>query len=1304
MATIVLSAVGMAVGGSIGGTVFGLSTAVAGRAIGATLGRVLDQRLMGAGSQAVETGRIERFRLTGASEGAPIGQGYGRMRVGGQVIWASQFREIVTTSGGGGKGAPSAPVTNAYSYSVSLAIALCEGVISRVGRVWADGIEISRDAVNLRVYSGAIDQMPDPKIEAVEGTGNAPAYRGTAYVVLEDLALEQFGNRIPQFTFEVMRPGQVNELVDLSSGIQAVALMPGTGEYSLAVTPVHFSDGPGLNRSANVNSPSGKSDFETSLEALREELPNCGSVSLIVSWFGNDLRCGYCDLRPKVEQTEVDAVGMPWSVSGVVRSEADVIAQEDGRPVYGGTPADAAVIEAISRINETGQEVVFYPFILMEQLAGNGLPDPYTGAPDQPVMPWRGRIALSAAAGQVGSPDGTVEAEAEVAAFFGTAKVADFSISSEGVTYHGPAEWSYRRFVLHNVYLAAAAGGVSAFCIGSEMRGLTQIRGADGRFPAVDALRKLAADARAVLGGGTKIGYAADWSEYFGYQPQDGSGDRLFHLDPLWADENIDFIGIDNYMPLSDWREDDGHLDAHWGSIYNLEYLKGNIAGGEGFDWFYHSPEARAAQIRTAIADEAYDEPWVYRYKDLKGWWSSPHHERIGGERQAVATGWVPQSKPIWFTEIGCAAIDKGTNQPNKFLDPKSSESSLPNYSSGARDDLIQMQHLCATFEYWADPQNNPVSDEYGAPMVDMARAHVWAWDARPYPFFPNNRELWSDGENYARGHWLNGRTSARSLASVVAEICRRSGVTDFDVSRLYGYVRGYRVDDVGTGRSALQPLMLAYGFDAVERDGVLLFSNRTGLALDTLDLGELAVTAEQESAVEAVRAPVAEVAGRVRFSFIDADGDYEVRATEAIFPDEVTSGISQSEVSLAMTQAEGAHIAERWLAEARVARDTVRFSLPPSALGFGAGDVVALALSEGTFSYRIDHVEQAGVQLIEAVRVEPAIYRASDSVEATVPMRAFVAPVPVYPLFLDLPLLTGQEVPHAPHLAVAASPWPGSVAVYDSGEESGYRLNRLIEAAATIGVTETPLFSQPPGIIDRGAPLRVKVYCGALMSAEWGRVFNGANTAAIGDGSSGNWEVFQFAEAVLVEPSTYELRGRLRGQLGTDAVMPDEWPVGSKFVLLNGRPQQVDLDSGARGLARHYKIGPAQRPYGDPSYVHQIDSFDGVGLRPYSPCHLRAVRDGAGNWLVSWIRRTRIDGDSWQSFEVPLGEDTESYAVRLVNDGVIVREDRTETPHWIYSSTAQIADGIDGAFSIEVAQLSGRFGAGPFTRIELND
>ncbi|MGO4915425.1 baseplate multidomain protein megatron [Pseudogemmobacter sp. W21_MBD1_M6] len=1306
MATIVLSAVGMAVGGSIGGTVFGLSTAIVGRAVGATLGRVIDQRLMGAGSQVVDTGRVERFRLMGASEGAPVGQIYGRMRVAGQVIWASRFSERVTTSGGGGggKGAPKSPVVRDYSYSVNLAVALCEGRISRVGRIWADGVEISRAGLNLRVYDGALDQMPDPKMQAVEGAGNVPAYRGTAYVVLEDLELAQFGNRVPQLTFEVMRPAQEGGPVSLSSDIQAVAMMPGTGEYALAVTPVHYSFGPGANRSANVNSPSGESDFATSVGALRDELPNCGSVSLIVSWFGDDLRCGSCTLKPKVEQSLADGVGMPWRVSGVARSAAQEIARQDGRSVYGGTPADAAVIEAIREINDAGQDVVFYPFILMEQLEGNGLTDPYTGASDQAALPWRGRITVSVAAGRDGAVDGSAAAEAEVVTFFGAASASDFQVSAGGVTYSGPAEWSYRRFILHNAALAAAAGGVTAFCIGSEMRGLTQVRGANGGFPAVAALRALAAEVRSLLGAATRIGYAADWTEYFGYQPQDGSGDRLFHLDPLWADVNIDFIGIDNYMPLSDWRDGDAHLDASWGTIHDLGYLKANIAGGEGFDWYYHSPEARAAQIRTPIEDGAHNEPWIYRYKDMRGWWSNPHHERIDGVRQMAATDWVPGSKPIWFTELGCAAINKGTNEPNKFLDPKSSESSLPAFSNGMRDDLIQMQYLRAMFEFWGDPLNNPVSEVYEGKMVDMARAHVWAWDARPYPFFPNNRDLWSDGANYARGHWLNGRTSALALSTVVAEICGRSGVADYDVSKLHGLVRGYVVDDVSSGRAALQPLMLAYGFDAVERDGKLVFSSRTGRASAVLDLDRLALTKEQESTLEAVRAPVAEVAGRVRLSFVDADGDYETRAAEAVFPNETTVTISQSEVPLLMTQGEGRSVTERWLAESRVARDTVRFALPPSALGIGAGDVVELAGDGGPALYRLDHVEQSGVQLIEAVRVEPGIYSPSDAVEEAVAVRPFTPPVPIHPLFLDLPLLTGEEVPHAPHLAVTATPWPGSVAVYSSADDSGYTLNRLVAAGSVIGVTLTPMGAAAPGKVDRGPALRVQVFGGELSSAEWLAVLNGANVSAIGDGSSDRWEVFQFAEAELVAPAIYDLRFRLRGQAGSGAVMPDDWPVGSQFVLLNDRPQQIDLPVSARGLARHYRMGPAQRGLDDPSYVHLVEAFQGIGLRPYAPCHLRGRRNDAGDWQVSWIRRTRIDGDSWQSVDVPLGEESEAYVLRVLAEGSILREVQLVEPVWIYPDALQATDGIAGGFAIEVAQVSARFGAGPFERIELND
>ena len=233
-----------------------------------------------------------------------------------------------------------------------------------------------------------------------------------------------------------------------------------------------------------------------------------------------------------------------------------------------------------------------------------------------------------------------------------------------------------------------------------------------------------------------------------------------------------------------------------------------------------------------------------------------------------------------------------------------------------------------------------------------------------------------------------------------------QSGVEAFDVSRLYGHVRGYVLRDVEAGRATLQPLMLAYGFDAVERDGVLHFITRIASGGVPLAAEKLAVTGEIDSAIERQRAPVAELAGRIRLGFIEADGDYEIRASEAIFPDDDTLTVSQSELPLVLTQGEGQRIAERWLSEARVARDTARFALPPSRAGLGAGDVVELDGAGGKALYRVDRVELTETQMIDAVRIEPETYRVHDGGDTVIGMRPFVAPVPVEAMFLDLPLL----------------------------------------------------------------------------------------------------------------------------------------------------------------------------------------------------------------------------------------------------------------------------------------------------------
>src|SRR5690606_8800314 len=106
-------------------------------------------------------------------------------------------------------------------------------------------------------------------------------------------------------------------------------------------------------------------------------------------------------------------------------------------------------------------------------------------------------------------------------------------------------------------HLAAVAGGVDAFLLGSELRGLSTLRDENNAFPFAEALCQLAGEVRPVLGPQTAITYGADWSEYFGHQPADGSGDVFFHLDALWSHPDVDAVGIDNYMPLSDWRDGD---------------------------------------------------------------------------------------------------------------------------------------------------------------------------------------------------------------------------------------------------------------------------------------------------------------------------------------------------------------------------------------------------------------------------------------------------------------------------------------------------------------------------------------------------------------------------------------------------------------------------------------------------------------------------------------------------------------------------------------------------------------------------
>lgn len=1137
-------------------------------------------------------------------------------------------------------------------------------------------------------------------IEAKEGAGNAPAYRGLAYVVFEHMAPADYGNRIPQLSFEIQRA-----VDDFEKLPRAVCLIPGAGEFVYATDAIARKAGATVNAAENVHTLQGGSDFDVAIDQLQASLPNCGSVSLVVGWFGTDLRAGECQIRPGVDAADKVTAPLTWQVGGVVRATAHVVSQIEGRGAYGGTPSDATVVGAIQDLHARGLAVTLAPFLFMDVPAGNALPDPYTGAVAQPAYPWRGRITIDPAPQQTGSPDKTAAAATQVAAFLGTAAISDFAILDDQVIYSGPDEWSYRRFILHYAHLAAAAGGVDAFIIGSEMRGLTQVRDSASHYPFVAALVDLAADVKSVLGADTKVTYAADWSEYFGHQPADGSGDVYFNLDPLWSSPEIDAVGIDVYWPLADWRAGSTHADRLAGALstYDLSYLRANIAGGEGYDWYYASHADRDAQVRTPITDGAYDKTWVFRFKDIKSWWLNQHFNRPAGVESSTPTGWVPQAKPVWFTELGCPAIDKGANEPNVFVDPKSSESRLPHYSNGARDDLIQRCYLQA-FLTGLDPAHpnyilgaNPASSVYSGRMVDLDHVQVYAWDARPFPAFPANSDAWGDADNWRLGHWITGRHAGAPLAATVSAILTDYAFPAHDSSRLTGLLAGFVIDRVLSAREALDPLQLAFFVDARESGGRIVFDQR-GAQLAALDLTpDLLVENHSGDALATLtRAQETDLPASAKLTYISTADDYPPAVEEARRLVGRSGRVAVADLPMVLEPEQVARMAEIWLFEAWAARERASFALPPSRLALEPGDALSLTIDGRSRLLRITEVGEHGSRDIEARGLDPDIY--SGAVPTVRPSSGGGPTVVVgQPLvvFLDLPLLRGDEPPYAGYVAAAQNPWPGAIAFYRSPESANFRLVAKVPAPAVTGVTLDPLPPAGTSRYDRASTVRVKLDQGALASVTELALLAGANAGAI-ENADGGWEVLQFQSAILIAASTYELSLFLRGQSGSEAAMRAPLAAGARFVLLDACVTTIDLAPGEIGLDYTWRCGPANRDIGNPSFVEVTHAFTGRGLTPLSPVHVRGARAG-GDLTVSWVRRTRIGGDSWDSVDVPLAEETERYEIDILDGTTIKRTLASITPSITYTAAQQTADFGAPQPSIDLAvyQLSTVVGRG---------
>ena len=1194
--------------------------------------------------------RLSDLRVQVSSYGNIIAKVYGQQRLSGNVIWATDIKEVKTektttqTSSGGGKGGgggstTSSQTTVSYEYFVTLAIAVCEGPVDEVVRVWADSKVLSEGVLNsaqgkFNVHLGTEEQTADDIIGKYKTAGMFPAYRGLCYVVIEDFPLAEYGNRIPNFSFEVKRTVKFTPSVE--DKIKDIVMIPGAGEFVYGDDIHTKQDGyfdafsgftpTGTKDYINMHNYDAKADALVAVDQLEKAFPNLEWVAVVVTWFATDVDAGSCELIPKVEfQGTTQVLPSDWSVGSYTRSTAQkVLVFGNGDLTYGGTPSDNTVVEICKALKAKGWNVMLYPMPFVDQIT----PDP---------KPWRGRIA----------PANATDA-------------AEWFTKTNG----------YNAFIMHYANLSvggdALKDNIDAIVIGSELIGMTGFTDSAGSYPAVSQLVSLAASVKSAVGSGVKVTYAADWSEYH-------STDGWFNMDPLWASSNIDFVGIDSYFPLTP--------DLPQIQI-TPDKIKEYWEKGEGWDYYWNGDRT----VQTSYGGDP-----TYAWKNLEHWWNSTHtNPDMNG------TDWTAKMKPVWFTEYGFPSVDGCANQPNVFYDPTSSESFFPRGSKGRINFQAQREAIDATLDYLQE------RNAEGGKSDLVPRSFLWTWDARPFPFWPDLSSVWSDSILWPTGHWVNGKLGASTLGAIVGELLQLSGLSgsDYDVSRLTDAVEGYIILQPQTVRECLEQLAAAYFFDVVESDGILKFVPRGGETVKSVPEDDLIpeIKDDVRQIMDITRAQELELPQRINVTYIDRSFSYDPSTQSS--QRQVVKAVDQVSFNLPIVMSDqlAKQISDITLYGAWKERVTYRFRLPPQYARLEPTDIITVTVSGVPHVMRImkTDMERNGMMKVDAVAEDISTY---DFYTEPGQSSGGLTPPTLVPDTI-LTLVDAPPLPTEPEsgglLRIGVAPdgenWTGS-AVYrsdDGGESGGNTFSLLagLDAAAVFGAVKGALGVGHFETWDEFNEIEVVLTAGSLASVSETALFNGANAALLGN------ELVQFQNAELVAEKTYKLSLFLRGRQGTEWAI-DSHIDGERFLLLTPALYATAVANNLIGRELYYKgvsVGSSLA-----ETTEQAFTYRAVKLKPFSPVHVKGTRDASGNLTISWIRRTRISGEWRDGVDVPLGEESERYEVEILDGSTVVRILEVTAQSASYSAADQATDfgSAQSSVDVKVYQLSAVVGRG---------
>jgi len=551
-----------------------------------------------------------------------------------------------------------------------------------------------------------------------------------------------------------------------------------------------------------------------------------------------------------------------------------------------------------------------------------------------------------------------------------------------------------------------------------------------------------------------------------------------------------------------------------------------------------------------------------------------------------------------------------------------------------------------------------------------------------------------------------------QDIGAITRDLMMQSGLesADIDIAELTEEtLDGYAILNRESLRSDIEPLMGFAHFDLVETQGKLKAVKRGGPTVKTLTADDLAAHEFGQDRPETITEEVKleeELLKEVSLTFVDKARDYNDGQTHAAQLNTDSVNKVQRSFPIAMTRDKATQLASIVLDNDWLTRRSFQWALPQQFSYLEPTDPVIIQNGSDAYEVRITNIQTGanGIMECSGQLHAPSVYTSvavGADIENPDPDNLIYGPS--IPYFLDIPLIRGAQTgtfESGYYVGVTGvySTWPGASGFVSLDGGATFNSFGSVSVPAIIGRCTTTLPDADTGVIDYGSTLRVELLTPAatLDSVSREAMNNGSNWAIVG--IPGAWEVIKFQTATLVGVgiaggNVYDLTILSRGRRGTEHLVAGH-ASGETFIMIDDRVQRIPMETDSIGKTYKY----AAITYGSDIQDGIIYDFanTAIGMRPYSPSHVKGARSGSGDITITFERRTRYGGE-WRNSVDITDSDPMDFEIDVMSGSTVVRTISTATESATYTAAQQVTDfgSTQSSVTVRVYQINTVYGRG---------